>query len=36
MKHQKILILLNKTSDPKFVTGKWNIVNDQSNMNIIM
>ena len=31
MKHQKIL--LNDTNDSKFVTRKWNIVNDQSNAN---
>ena len=29
MKHQKILNLLNKPNDSKFVTRKWNIVNDQ-------
>ena len=33
MEHQKILNLLNETSDSKFVTGKWNIGNDQSNAN---
>ena len=33
MEHQKILNLLNETNDPKFVTRKWNIVNDQSNAN---
>ena len=33
MKHQKILDLLNEPNDSKFVTGKWNIVNDQSNAN---
>ena len=33
MKHQKILNLLNEASDSKFVTRKWNIVNDQSNSN---
>ena len=33
MKHQKILNLLNEESDSKLVTRKWNIVNDQSNMN---
>ena len=31
MKHQKILNLLDKASDSKFVKRKWNIVNDQSN-----
>ena len=33
MKHQKILNLLNEARDSKFVTRKWNIVNDQSNRN---
>ena len=33
MEHQKILNLLNETSDSKFVTGKWNVGNDQSNAN---
>ena len=28
--HQKVSNLLNETSDSKFVTRKWNIVNDQS------
>ena len=28
MEYQKILNLLNEASDSKFVTGKWNIVND--------
>ena len=28
-----MLNLLNETSDSKFVTRKWNIVNDQSNAN---
>ena len=31
MKHQKIFNLLNETNDSKFVTRKWNIVNDGSN-----
>ena len=31
MQHQKILNLLNEAGDSKFVTRKWNIVNDQSN-----
>ena len=31
MEHQTILKLLNEASDSKFVTRKWNIVNDQSN-----
>ena len=30
MEHQKILNLLSKARDSKFVTRKWNIVNDQS------
>ena len=30
MKHQKILNFLNKANDSKFVTRKWNIVNDNS------
>ena len=33
MEHQKILDLLNEAGDSKFVTGKWNIANDQSNTN---
>ena len=33
MEHQKILKLLNKAGRSKFVTRKWNIVNDQSNAN---
>ena len=33
MEHQKMLNLLNEASDSKFVTKKWNIVNDQSNTN---
>ena len=32
-KHQKKLNLLNEVSDSKFVTRKWKIVNDQSNVN---
>ena len=31
MEHQKILSLLNKASDSKFMTRKWIITNDQSN-----
>ena len=31
MEHQKILNLLNGVNDSKFVTRKWNIVNDISN-----
>ena len=30
MEQQKILILLNDTKDSKFVTRKWNIVNNNS------
>ena len=33
MEHQKLLNSLNEASDSKFVTKKWNIVNDQSNAN---
>ena len=33
MEHQKILNLLNEAGDSKFVTRKWSIVNDQSNVN---
>ena len=33
MKHHRILNLLNEADDSKFVTRKWNIVNDQSNAN---
>ena len=33
MEHQKILNLLNEPNDSKFVTRKWNIVNDISNAN---
>ena len=29
MEHQKMLNLVNESSDSKFVTSKWNIVNDQ-------
>ena len=28
MEHQKILNLLDEVNDSKFVTKKWNIVND--------
>ena len=28
MEHQKMINLLNEASDSKFVTRKWNIVND--------
>ena len=33
MEQQKIINLLNEASDSKFMTRKWNIVNDQSNEN---
>ena len=33
MEHQKILNSLNEVNDSKFVTRKWNIVNDNSNTN---
>ena len=33
MEHQKILNLLNEASDLEFVTGKWNIANDQFSAN---
>ena len=33
MKHQKILNLLNKVNDSKFVTRKWNIVSANLNAN---
>ena len=33
MEHQKILNVLNEADDSKFVTRKWNFVNDQSNAN---
>ena len=33
MEHQKILNLLDEANDSKFVTRKWNIVNNQSNAN---
>ena len=33
MEHQKILNLLNEANDSKFVTTKWNIVNDNLNTN---
>ena len=33
MKHQKMLNLLNESSNSEFVTTKWNIVNNQSNAN---
>ena len=33
MEHKKILNLLNEANDSKFVTRKWNIVNDNSKAN---
>ena len=33
MENKKILNLLNKVSDSKFVTRRWDIANDQSNAN---
>ena len=33
MKHQKILNVLNEPSTSKFVTRKWNIVNNQLKAN---
>ena len=33
MEHQEILNLLNESSESKFVTRKWYILNDQSNAN---
>ena len=33
MEHQKILNLFNQASDSISVTRKWNIANDQSNVN---
>ena len=33
MEHQKILKLLNEANDSKFVTRKWNIVNDSLKSN---
>ena len=33
MEHQKKLNLLNEPRDSKFLTRKWNFVNDQSNAN---
>ena len=33
MQHQKIFNLLNEASDSKFLSRKWNIVNNQSNAN---
>ena len=36
MGHQKILNILNKANQSKFVTRKWNIANDQSNANYVL
>ena len=33
MEHQKILNLLNEPNSSKFLTRKWNIINDNSNAN---
>ena len=33
MKHQRILNLFNEENNSKFVTRKWNIVNDNSKVN---
>ena len=33
MEHRNILHLLNEANDSKFVTRKWNIANDQTNVN---
>ena len=33
IEHQKISNILNEANDSKFVTSKWNIVNDQWNAN---
>ena len=33
MEHKKIINLLNEANDSKFVTRKWNIVNDNSKAN---
>ena len=33
MEHQKILCLVNVANYSRFVTGKWNIVNDNSKPN---
>ena len=32
MEHQKILNLLNEANDSKFVTRKWNVVNENSTL----
>ena len=33
IEHQKIINCLNESNDTKFMTRKWNIVNDQSHVN---
>ena len=33
MEHQKILNILNEANESKFVTRKWNTVNDNSKVN---
>ena len=33
MEHQKILNLLNQANNSRFVTRKWNIVNDKAKSN---
>ena len=33
MKHEKTLNLLNEENNPKFLTRRWNIVNDNSSEN---
>ena len=33
MEHHKILNVFNEVNDSKFVTRKWNIVNDNSKSN---
>ena len=33
MEDQKVSNLINEASDSRFVIRKWNIVNDQSNIN---
>ena len=33
MEHQKVLNFLNEANNSKFVTRKWNIVNDNSKAN---
>ena len=35
MEHQRILNLLDKANDSKFVTKKWNIINDNSKANLL-